>query len=599
MISEFRLSSIKAMGKIESVKHELKQMEETLNSLTLWRPAKALERQCRQVIGMVQGLEERFDRKLTITLVGPSGSGKSTLLNALAGVDHLSETGHQRPTTRKLVVLTQNQQHAEQLQREIGSEKISFITSPESASLEHIILIDTPDTDSTEQEHHIFMVKKAIGLSDILICLFDSANPKRKDYVDFLAPYLRLFNGDALIVALNKCDRQKEQDLKENIIPDFQNYLQKAWEIPVHSILCICARNHLKNPGWDPMAVPLCGFDQFDYLKNIIFGTLNRASYVIDRRLENALTLRDYLINEIRSEAQKDAKRLMDAMDQLAELEKQAVKETLIFIGSETSGRNLGIQALLYQNLAQKWLGPMGWMIAVWARILINNTFLAAVFRFGTPIKQIWEMVSSLMHFKISQTGINEVAGDRRAESYSGLTRISVQKQWPHIAETMIKGRFDHSVRNPDTTGKDHEVLKKTLSSLWSDALDVSILRTADRLSGFYLQLIFNLPSLGILSHGGYLTLTRYFAGDYFSLDFFIHGCATLLILIFLSFFSLQVLIRMFGGIDQITDRTFQLMSFQLESWSQVPSDPVAKQIRTVVALASLAGKKSSEPSDH
>jgi small GTP-binding protein len=369
MTPEIQYSSIKALGKIELIKNEIEQMDQSLDSITLWHPAPALKRQCREVMGMIEALQERFEHKLVITLIGPSGSGKSTLLNALAGMDNLSKSGNERPTTRNLVVLSSEQQNIEQLRREIGPEKVNFITCNASAALEHIMLIDTPDTDSNEHQQHIPMVKRAIELSDILVCLFDAENPKRKDYVDFLSPYVRMFHGEALIVVINKCDRQKEQDLKENIIPDFENYLQMAWDKPVHSLLCLCARNHLKNPDWDPQAIPLHNFDEFDKLKGIIFGTFNRAAYVIDRRLENALTLKDFLFSEIRSEAQKDTKMLTKAGEQLAGLKRQATKEAVESFRTDKPGRMLGINVLLYQKLAQKWFGPVGWLIAIWARI--------------------------------------------------------------------------------------------------------------------------------------------------------------------------------------------------------------------------------------
>jgi predicted GTPase len=594
MTPEVQYSSIKAIGKIESIKNDIEQMNQFLDSAMLWRPASALKRQCREIIRMIESLQERFEHKLVVTLIGPSGSGKSTLLNALAGVDNLSKAGNQRPTTRHLVVLSSEQQIAEQLQREIGSEKVDIVTSKASSALEHIIIIDTPDTDSTEQEQHIPMVKHTIELSDILICLFDAENPKRKDYVDFLSPYVQLFHGDALIVVLNKCDRQKEQDLKENIVPDFNNYLQKAWEKPVHHLLCVCARNHLKNPEWDPRAVPLHNFDQFDKLRDIILGSFNRAAYVIDRRLENALNLKNYLFNEIQSEAQTDSKMLKYAGEQLVELERQAVKEAAVAFRTKDSSRLLGINVLLYQKLAQKWFGPVGWLIAVWARILIFGTGMTAIFRFGNPLRQIWGIVSSLMHFKTSQAAVDEANSSRKAESSFPLYRLSILKQWPVIAEAMIKGRFDYSVRNPEIAGKDNESITETISSLWLDALDETILKTANRFSGFFLQLIFNIPTLGILCHAGYLTTTHYFAGNYFSSEFFIHAFLTMIIILFLSFFILQALIRIFGGTHQITIRSFRLMKSRVETWPGTDSNPLINQIQSVLVLASVSNKEQS-----
>ena len=54
----------------------------------------------------------------------------------------------------------------------------------------------------------------AIARSDMLICVFDSENPKRKDHVDFLAPFIQRFNGESLVVVINKCDRQDELEYR-------------------------------------------------------------------------------------------------------------------------------------------------------------------------------------------------------------------------------------------------------------------------------------------------------------------------------------------------------------------------------------------------
>ena len=136
-----KLSSVKALGRLESIKDEIGRIERALESTPLWLPASALGKQCAEAAKMISDLKERFERKLVVTLIGPSGSGKSTLLNALAGVDGLSESGIKRPTTRNVVVLGAGRSDAEQLQREIGGENVAFFTTRASSALENIILL--------------------------------------------------------------------------------------------------------------------------------------------------------------------------------------------------------------------------------------------------------------------------------------------------------------------------------------------------------------------------------------------------------------------------------------------------------------------------
>ena len=140
---------LKAIGRIEGFKNDLRRLNAELERAPLWLPGRGLEKQCEQAIGMIEGIAERFERKLVVTLVGPCGSGKSTLLNALTGVDDLSEVGHRRPTTDHLIVFSENPNDGSQLMESPDSEIVEIRSGPAAEDFEHILLIDTPDTDST------------------------------------------------------------------------------------------------------------------------------------------------------------------------------------------------------------------------------------------------------------------------------------------------------------------------------------------------------------------------------------------------------------------------------------------------------------------
>ena len=100
-ISNRQAGSIKALGRIEGFKNDVTMLRAAIDQAPFWRPGAVLKRQCDEVLRMIGDLQERFERKLVVTLIGPCGAGKSTLLNALAGVDDLSEVGNLRPTTSK------------------------------------------------------------------------------------------------------------------------------------------------------------------------------------------------------------------------------------------------------------------------------------------------------------------------------------------------------------------------------------------------------------------------------------------------------------------------------------------------------------------
>ena len=591
MISNVQTGSIKALGKIEGFKHDVRLLCNAIDRAPMWQPGAGLRKQCDEVLRMIDHLEARFERKLIVTIIGPCGSGKSTLLNALAQVDNLSETGHRRPTTQSIVVLSRETKDADHLKEQLGVSHVDMRSSPAAASLEHVLLIDTPDTDSTQQEKHIHLVQNAIAISDILICMFDAENPKRKDHVDFLAHYVRLFNGDALVVVINKCDRQDKNELTQTIVPEFLEFIKTAWEKPIPKIFCISARQHLQNPEWDPTARPKHDFDEFIDLKQMIFGTFNQPGYSIDRRIENAQSLRDYIFEEAALEIQKDSKTLKETKQNIREAEKNALNAALSAFKRGDSKRMLGINVLIYQKLAHRWLGPVGWLIAIWARILIFGTGIVAMFRFGNPIRQLAGMVSSLFHFKESKAATVEAERSDWIDFAMRDFRLSVLQDWPDIAESLVNARFDTRVRKMEHVLSDNTTLNQDLNSLWSDALDHTMETASQNLSGLILQFLFNLPVIGILGHVGWITARDYFTGQYLSSDFFLHAFLTIAITLFLSFFMFQGCVRLAAGPERITRKAFEKMKHQVEQFQPISMNPVGEQIDTLLTLGSVSNR--------
>jgi GTPase SAR1 family protein len=587
-ISNRQTGSIRALGKIEGYKNDVRMLGDVMNQAPMWQPGAALKKQCDQVLRMITDLEERFERKLVVTLIGPCGSGKSTLLNALAEVDGLSEAGNLRPTTRNIVVFCREKSDSGPLSQMLGTENVETRSSHMAASLDHVILIDTPDTDSNEYEKQIPMVRKAIALSDMLICVFDSENPKRRDHVDFLASYVRFFGGDSLVVVINKCDRRDENELKEKILPEFLEFIKNAWERPVQTVLCISARRHLRNPGWDPTADPLHDFDQFEALRQMIFGTFNRPGFIIDRRLENAESLRNYIFEETRGEVEKDLEKLEAAKVNIHEAEAKAAKDALFAFKNNNSRQQFGVNVLLYQRLANRWLGPVGWLIAIWARILIFGTGIAAMFRFGNPFRQLAGMVSSFRHFKESRASVAETGESHRVNAAIREYRLSISKEWPDIAESLVKARFNQSVRRIKDVLPDSDLLNGDLNTLWSNSLEGEIEKSSKIMSGFLLQIVFNLPVIGILGHVGWITARNYFTGNYLSSDFFVHAFLTIGITLFLSFFLFQGCVRFAAGSEKITRNAFEKVKHQIEQFHPISMNPVSEQIDTVLNLTFL-----------
>ncbi len=588
-----RQAALAALGRIEGYKTDIEWTMDALEAAPLWRPAAILRKQAAEALHMISDLAERFERKLVITIVGPCGAGKSTLLNALSGVDDLSESGLDRPTTRRPVVLCRDRSDALQLIEKLGDDNVRIRHSREAAALDHILLIDTPDIDSTEQARHAPIVREAIALSDVLLCLFDSENPKRRDYIDFLAPYVQVFSGESLLCVLNKCDRQDEEELKETILPELSHHLDGAWDKPVRGVLCLSARRHLDDPRWDPKAPPKHDFDQFEALRNEIFGAFNSAGHIIDRRLENARSLREYVLTEIRCQVERDGEGLLSAMKRIREAEAVAADSAVDTLRSDDPRRMLGVNVLLYQKLAQRWLGPVGWIIAVWARALTFGAGVAAMFRFGRPITQVLGMGRYGRHSGETGSAADAEKGERVDTALRDY-RKTLLREWPDISDALIRSRFDKSVRRIEEALPDREALGDELATLWNDALEEALESAARKLSGLGLQFLFNLPVLALIAYVGWMTTESFLREAYFTGDFFLHAFLTMGLILFLCFFLYQIIVRVVAGTERLTGQAFEAVKEQAAAERTMPMNPIGEQVEAVLGVGALSAEPGS-----
>ena len=130
---------------------------------------------------------------------------------------------------------------------------------------------------------------------------------------------------------------------------------------------------------------------------------------------------------------------------------------------------------------------------------------------------------------------------------------------------------------------------EQKLAAIWGGALDGQIQRLTAKLSGLFVQVLFNLPAMGILGYCGWLTLESFFTGEYLSGDFFMHAFWAIGLVLFLSFFILQLCIRAAASTNRITARAFEKLKQQLDHLDELNQNPVKAQLDTVLALASLA----------
>jgi GTPase SAR1 family protein len=576
------LAALNALGKMEEHLHAMTELAARLEEVPLWLPSHALAKQAAEARRMMTRMQARMDGRLVVTLIGPSGAGKSTLLNALAGVDDLSPVGSRRPTTNGLVVLANAPEPVHQLLGPLDDNQVQIRSSHDADRLSHLILIDTPDTDSTENAAHWPLILHTVAHSDILICVFDAQNPKRRDHADFMAPLVRRFHGASLVAVINQCDRMDARELTEVITPEFRTYLREAWDMQPESVMLVSARRHLQQPRWDPQAGPRHDLDQFEELRRLVFDTFSRPGFEQDRRLANARQINDFMQAQVHQAIDQDRTALQQAAQLIAVAEQMALRKAVDSLRTDDRRMTAGMSVRLYQALSQRWVGPVGWMVAIWSRLILFGTGLAALIRFGNPLQQVWGAVSSWRRSKDADAP--DPLGERtRVDSALQAFQQVWWTQWPEVGELLIQGRFDHRVRQVDV--EDGRAVGQAARSLWGDSLDAEIERTAGRLSHAVLQTLFNLPSLVLLGYVAWLTVARFVTGPYLSGNFFLHAALAIIVVLLLSFFIFQLCAHLAVGRNRIQRRAFQTVERAVGRHPLLAGRKVAEQVERVINL--------------
>jgi predicted GTPase len=153
-------------------------------------------------------------------LAGGTGSGKSSLFNAIAGTE-LSSAGPRRPTTGVAHACVWGHMNAEPLLDWLAVPRRHHHDS--GSELEGLVLLDLPDSDSTEEAHRI-EVDRLVELVDLMVWVLD---PQK--YADAVLHdrYLRPLASHAsvMLLVLNQMDRLEDAS-RDSCVADVKRLAQ-------------------------------------------------------------------------------------------------------------------------------------------------------------------------------------------------------------------------------------------------------------------------------------------------------------------------------------------------------------------------------------